>query len=257
MSDLVDCCNEKLFDIVMFDQCRFYVMQDVIWELVDDGIFLEIQFDWVKNIIVGFVWFNGQSVGIVVNNFKVLLGLFNIDVSDKVVCFICICDCYNVLILMLVDVLGFLFGVQQEYGGIICYGVKMFYVYVEVMVFKVMLIMCKSYGGVYFVMNSCDMGVDVVYVWLMVMVVVMGVEGVVNIVYCKDIKDLENLVVICVEKIVEYKEVFDNFYVVVVKGYIDDVILMEEICECLICIFEMLVNKEEMWFFKKYGNILF
>lgn len=230
-------------------------MQDVIRELVDDGTFLEIQPDWAKNIIVGFARLNGQSVGIVANNPKALSGSLNIDASDKAARFIRTCDCYNVPILTLVDVSGFLPGVQQEYGGIIRHGAKMLYAYAEATVPKVTLITRKSYGGAYLAMNSRDMGADVVYAWPTATVAVMGAEGAANIVYRKDIKDSENPAATRAEKIAEYKEAFDNPYVAAAKGYIDDVIPMEETRERLIRTFEMLANKEETRPFKKHGNI--
>ena len=254
-SDPVSRRNEKLLDIVTPDQRKPYSMQSVIHELVDDGTFLEIQPDWAKNIIVGFARLNGQSVGIVANNPKALSGSLNIDASDKAARFIRTCDCYNVPILTLVDVSGFLPGVQQEYGGIIRHGAKMLYAYAEASVPKVTLITRKSYGGAYLAMNSRDMGADVVYAWPTATVAVMGAEGAANIVYRKEIKESENPAATRAEKIAEYKETFDNPYVAAAKGYIDDVIPMEETRERLIKTFEMLRDKEETRPYKKHGNI--
>ncbi|WP_414656868.1 acyl-CoA carboxylase subunit beta [Deinococcus sp. VB343] len=247
--------NEKLLDIVTPDQRKPYAMLDVIKEIVDDGTFLEIQPDWAKNIIVGFARLNGQSVGIVANNPKSMGGSLNIDASDKAARFIRTCDCYNVPILTLVDVSGFLPGVQQEYGGIIRHGAKMLYAYAEASVPKVTLITRKSYGGAYLAMNSRDMGADVVYAWPTATVAVMGAEGAANIVYRKEIKESENPAATRAEKIAEYKETFDNPYVAAAKGYIDDVIPMEETRERLIKTFEMLRDKEETRPYKKHGNI--
>ncbi|MDO4245475.1 MAG: acyl-CoA carboxylase subunit beta [Deinococcus sp.] len=254
-NDPVSRRNEKLLDIVTPDQRKPYSMQSVIHELVDDGTFLEIQPDWAKNIIVGFARLNGQSVGIVANNPKALSGSLNIDASDKAARFIRTCDCYNVPILTLVDVSGFLPGVQQEYGGIIRHGAKMLYAYAEASVPKVTLITRKSYGGAYLAMNSRDMGADVVYAWPTATVAVMGAEGAANIVYRKEIKESENPAATRAEKIAEYKETFDNPYVAAAKGYIDDVIPMEETRERLIKTFEMLRDKEETRPYKKHGNI--
>lgn len=253
--DPADRQNEALLDIVTPDQRKPYEMQAVIKELVDDGDFLEIQPNWAKNMICGFARLNGQSVGIVANNPKVMAGTLNIDASDKAARFIRTCDCYNVPILTLVDVTGFLPGVNQEHAGIIRHGAKMLYAYAEATVPKVTLITRKSYGGAYLAMNSRDMGADVVYAWPTAAVAVMGAEGAANIVYRKDIKNSENPEATRAEKIAEYKEAFDNPYVAASKGYIDDVIPMEKTRHILTQTFEMLRDKEEERPYRKHGNI--
>ena len=254
-SDPVDRRNDRLLEIVTPDQRRPYAMLDVIKELVDDGEFLEIQPDWAKNIIVGYARLNGQSVGIVANNPKSMGGSLNIDASDKAARFIRTCDCYNIPILTLVDVSGFLPGVQQEYGGIIRHGAKMLYAYAEASVPKVTLICRKSYGGAYLAMNSRDMGADAVYAWPTATVAVMGAEGAANIVYRKEIKESDNPAAKRAEKIAEYKDTFDNPYIAAGKGYIDDVIAIEDTRRVLIQTFEMLQDKEEVSPYKKHGNI--
>lgn len=247
--------NEKLLELVTPDQRRPYAMLDVVHELVDGGTFLEIQPDWAKNIIVGFARLNGQSVGIVANNPKAMSGSLNIDASDKAARFIRTCDCYNIPLLTLVDVSGFLPGVQQEYGGIIRHGAKMLYAYAEATVPKITLITRKSYGGAYLAMNSRDMGADVVYAWPTATVAVMGAEGAANIVYRKDIKESANPEATRAQKIAEYKEAFDNPNVAAAKGYIDDVIPMETTRARLIQTFAMLRDKQEARPFKKHGNM--
>ncbi|NTY00287.1 acyl-CoA carboxylase subunit beta [Deinococcus sp. JMULE3] len=247
--------NERLLDIVVPDQRKPYAMHDVIHELVDDGTFLEIQPNWAKNIVVGFARLNGESVGIVANNPRVMAGTLNIDASDKAARFIRTCDCYNIPILTLVDVTGFLPGVAQEHAGIIRHGAKMLYAYAEATVPKVTLITRKSYGGAYLAMNSRDMGADVVYAWPTAAVAVMGAEGAANIVYRRDIQSSDNPDATRAQKIAEYKDAFDNPYVAASKGYIDDVIPMEDTRRVLIQTFEMLRDKEEARPYKKHGNI--
>ena len=253
--DPVDRRNDKLLDIVLPDQRKPYAMHAVIHELVDDGTFLEIQPNWAKNIVVGFARLGGQSVGIVANNPRVMAGTLNIDASDKAARFIRTCDCYNVPVLTLVDVTGFLPGVAQEHAGIIRHGAKMLYAYAEATVPKVTLITRKSYGGAYLAMNSRDMGADVVYAWPTAAVAVMGAEGAANIVYRREINASENPEATRAEKIADYKDAFDNPYVAASKGYIDDVIPMEDTRRVLIQTFAMLRDKTETRPYKKHGNM--
>ncbi|SEJ61069.1 Acetyl-CoA carboxylase, carboxyltransferase component [Deinococcus reticulitermitis] len=254
-TDPADRRNDKLLSVVTPDQRKPYPMIDVIKELVDDGDFLELQPDWAKNIIVGFAHLNGAPVGIVANNPKSMGGSLNIDASDKAARFIRTCDCYNIPILTLVDVSGFLPGVQQEHAGIIRHGAKMLYAYAEATVPKVTLIVRKSYGGAYLAMNSRDMGADVVYAWPTATVAVMGAEGAANIVYRKEIKESENPAAARAQKVAEYKETFDNPYIAAAKGYIDDVIAIEDTRRVLVQTFEMLKDKVEERPYKKHGNI--
>lgn len=254
-SDPIDRRNDRLLDIITPDQRRPYDMQEVIRELVDDGKFLEIQPSWAKNIMIGFASMGGQTVGIVANNPKVMAGTLNIDASDKAARFIRTCDCYNIPILTLVDVTGFLPGVAQEHAGIIRHGAKMLYAYAEASVPKITLITRKSYGGAYLAMNSRDMGADLVFAWPTAAVAVMGAEGAANIVYRREIKESDDPQVTRAAKIAEYKEAFDNPYVAASKGYVDDVIAIETTRQRLVQSFQMLKDKEEVRPFKKHGNI--
>lgn len=253
--DPVDRPNTRLLDIVTPDQRRPYAMHDVIHELVDEGTFLEIQPGWARNILCGFARLNGSPVGIVANNPKVMAGTLNIDASDKAARFIRTCDCYNIPILTLVDVTGFLPGVAQEHAGIIRHGAKMLYAYAEATVPKITLITRKSYGGAYLAMNSRDMGADVVYAWPTAAVAVMGAEGAANIVYRRDIQKSDNPEATRAEKIAQYKQTFDNPYVAAAKGYIDDVIPIEDTRRRLIQTFAMLRDKVETRPYKKHGNM--
>ncbi len=254
-NDPINRSNEKLLNIVNPDQRKPYAMHEVIYELVDEGTFLEVQPNWAKNILCGFARLNGESVGVVANNPRVMAGALNIDSSDKAARFIRTCDCYNIPVLTLVDVTGFMPGVQQEHAGIIRHGAKMLYAYAEATVPKITLITRKSYGGAYLAMNSRDMGADVVYAWPTAAVAVMGAEGAANIVYRREIINSDNPEATRAQKIAEYKEVFDNPYVAAGKGYIDDVIPMEDTRRILIEAFKMLKDKKEIRPYKKHGNI--
>ncbi len=245
----------ELLSIVHPDQRRPYPMHDVIRTLVDDRRFLEIQPDFAKNIIVGFAHLGGQPVGVVANNPRHLAGTLNIDASDKAARFIRTCDAFNVPVVTLVDVTGFLPGVAQEHAGIIRHGAKMLYAYAEATVPKITLITRKSYGGAYLAMNSKDMGADVVLAWPTAAVAVMGAEGAANIIYRREIERSPDPAATRAQKIEEYKKRFDNPYVAAAKGYIDDVVDPKHTRLALIRHLRMLEGKEQSLPFRKHGNI--
>ncbi len=245
----------QILEIVHPDQRKPYPMIDVIRTVVDDSDFLEVQPAFARNIICGFARLGGRSVGIVANNPRYMAGVLNIDASDKAARFIRTCDCYNVPIITLVDVTGFLPGVTQEHQGIIRHGAKMLYAYAEATVPKITLITRKSYGGAYLAMNSRDMGADVVLAYPNAAVAVMGAEGAANIIYRREIQKSPNPDSTRAEKIAEYKKAFDNPYVAASRGYIDDVIHPEDTRIHLIAHLEMLQDKLEERPFKKHGNI--
>lgn len=247
----------ELLDLVFINFNQLYDMKEMICVVVDDNSFFELQEEFVCNIVIGYICLNGKMIGVVVNQLLVLVGMFDINVFVKVVCFVCFCDVFNILLFILVDVLGFFLGVDQEYGGIICNGVKLFYVYCEVMVLKVMVIVCKVYGGVYDVMSFKYIRGDVNLVYFIVEIVVMGFDGVVNIFFYKEIDKVVDIEVRCKELQDDYCSKFVNFYWVVELGYVDEVIDLVIICMCLICSFEMFVNKWQFNLFKKYLNFLF
>jgi methylmalonyl-CoA decarboxylase subunit alpha len=245
----------RILEIVHPDQKKPYPMLEVIGEIVDEGKFLEIQPHFAKNMICGFARLGGRSVGIVANNPRFMAGVLNIDASDKAARFIRTCDCYNIPIVTLVDVTGFLPGVAQEHQGIIRHGAKMLYAYAEASVPKITLITRKSYGGAYLAMNSRDMGADVVLAYPNAAVAVMGAEGAANIIYRREIGKSDNQAATRAEKIAEYKQAFDNPYVAASRGYIDDVIHPEDTRRHLILHLEMLSQKREERPFKKHDNI--
>lgn len=245
----------EVLDIVHPDPKRPYNMHHIIQTIVDEGKFLEIHTGFAKNIIVGFAHLGSQSVGIVANNPRFMAGALDINASDKAARFIRTCDSFNIPILTLVDVTGFLPGVTQEHQGIIRHGAKMLYAYAEATVPKITLITRKSYGGAYLAMNSRDMGADVVLAWPTGAVAVMGAEGAANIIYRKEIQSSPDPAATRQAKIAEYKRTFDNPYVAAGRGYIDDVIDPTDTRRVLIQHLEMLYTKQEERPYKKHGNI--
>ncbi len=253
--DPIDREVPQVMQIVHPDQRKPYPMVDVIKAIVDDHEFFEIQPNFAKNILTGYARLGGQSVGIVANNPKSMAGTLNIDASDKAARFIRTCDCFNIPIVTLVDVTGFLPGVSQEHAGIIRHGAKMLYAYAEATVPKITLITRKSYGGAYLAMNSRDMGADVVLAWPTSAVAVMGAEGAANIIYRKEIKNSASPDATRAAMIADYKEKYDNPYWAASRGYIDDVIDPKQSRKHLIQHLRMLEQKAETRPYKKHGNI--
>jgi acetyl-CoA carboxylase carboxyltransferase component len=232
-----------------------YDMHGVIDRIVDDGDFLELQPAWAANIIVGFARFEGRSVGIVAQQPAVLAGALDIDASDKAARFVRTCDAFNVPLLTLVDVPGFLPGVAQEHGGIIRHGAKLLYAYCEATVPKVTVITRKAYGGAYDVMSSKHVGGDVNLAWPTARIAVMGVEGAVKIIFRDELAGATDQAVELARLSHEYEERFANPYVAAGRGYLDDVILPSETRPRVIAAFEMLEGKRVEGPRRKHGNI--
>ncbi len=247
--------DESLNTIVPENPNKSYDMKNIITNLADNGEFLEVQQYYAKNIITGFVRINGQSIGVIANQPSVLAGCLDINASDKACRFIRTCDSFNVPILNLVDVPGFLPGTAQEFGGIIRHGAKMLFAYSEATVPKVTLIVRKAYGGAYLGMCSKELGADVVLAWPNAEIAVMGPDGAANIIFKKDIQEAENSAEVRSEKISEYREKFSNPYVAAARGYIDDVIEPAVTRVRLASAFEMLSGKRESRPAKKHGNL--
>lgn len=219
--------DDALNDIIPDNPNKAYDMYGVIGSIVDDGIFLEVQKNWAKNIIIGFAHMNGRSVGIVANQPAVLAGVLDINASRKAGRFVRFCDAFNIPLVTLVDVPGFLCGTQQEYGGIIANGAKLLYAYGEATVPKVTVTLRKSYGGAHIVMSSKQLRGDINYAWPTANIAVMGADGAVGIVYSKELKAAatpEEKAALKEEKKKEYDELFCNPYKAASYGYIDDVI---------------------------------
>ncbi|WP_025899880.1 acyl-CoA carboxylase subunit beta [Sneathiella glossodoripedis] len=228
-----------------------YDMMELVEKLADEGDFFEIQPDFAKNIITGFARIEGQTVGVVANQPMVLAGCLDIDSSRKAARFVRFCDCFNIPIVTLVDVPGFLPGTAQEYGGIIKHGAKLLYAYAEATVPKVTVITRKAYGGAYDVMASKHLRGDVNYAWPSAEIAVMGAKGAVEIIFRSELGDEEKIK----RKTDEYSERFANPFIAGHRGFIDDVIMPNNTRHRVAASLRMLKNKqlENPW--KKHGNI--
>lgn len=247
--------NTKLDTLVPENPNKAYDMYEVIQEIADDGQFVEYQKYFAPNIVTGFIRLNGQSIGIIASQPKAMAGCLDINSADKASRFIRTCDAFNIPLLTLEDVPGFLPGTAQEHGGIIRHGAKMLFAYSEASVPKVTLITRKAYGGAYIGMCSKHLGADFVYAWPDTEIAVMGAEGAANIIFSKDIKGAEDPVAKRQEKIAEYQDTMMNPYIAASRGYIDDVIMPHESRKYLISAFESLKGKRVDKPLKKHGNI--
>ncbi len=254
-SDPTDRMDSALDSIVPDDASKPYDMHGVIERIVDDSAFLEIQPGWAPNIITGFARLAGRSVGIVAQQPAVLAGALDIDASTKAARFVRTCDCFNVPLLTLVDVPGFLPGVGQEHGGIIRHGAKLLYAYCEATVPKLTVITRKAYGGAYDVMSSKHVRGDINLAWPTAEIAVMGAEGAVNILNRDDIAAAADPEAARSQLVADYEERFANPYVAAARGYVDDVIRPSETRPRLIKALEMLADKRDTNPPKKHGNI--
>ena len=254
-NDPVDRMDPELDTVVPADPRVPYDMHDVISRVVDDGRFLEVQPGWAPNIIVGFARLDGQSIGIVAQQPSVLAGALDIEASTKAARFVRTCDCFNVPLLTLVDVPGFLPGVGQEHGGIIRHGAKLLYAYCEATVPKLTVITRKAYGGAYDVMSSKHIRGDMNFAWPTAEIAVMGAEGAVNIIFRDAIAQADDPVAERQRLVAEYESEFANPYVAAARGYVDDVIKPSETRPRLIQALAVMAGKRESNPRKKHGNI--
>ena len=222
--DPIDRLEDGLNDIIPDDPNKAYDMYEVIGGIIDNGEFLEVHKDYAQNIIVGFARFNGQAVGIVANQPCKMAGVLDINASRKAARFVRFCDAFNIPLVTLVDVPGFLPGTGQEYGGVILHGAKLLYAYGEATVPKVTITLRKSYGGAYCVMSSKHLRGDINYAWPTAEIAVMGPAGAVEIIFAKEVAASEDPKSTAAEKEAEYKKAFANPYNAARYGYIDDVI---------------------------------
>lgn len=253
--DDINRIDERLNEIVPENPNKPYDMKEVIRILADNNDFFEVQPYYAQNIITGFIRLNGKSVGVVANQPKVLAGCLDINASDKAARFIRTCDSFNIPILTLVDVPGFLPGTDQEYGGIIRHGAKMLYSYSEATVPKVTIILRKAYGGAHLAMCSRQLRADMVLAWPTAEIAVMGPEGAANIIFRKDIEASEDPLATKTEKIKEYRDTVANPYVAAARGYVDDVIEPMVTRPRIISALDMLSSKREGRPTKKHGNM--
>jgi len=246
-----DILNEILPDVPN----KAYDMYKVITAITDNGEFFEVQPKFAKNIIVGFARFNGQSVGIVANQPSAYAGVLDVNASRKGARFVRFCDAFNIPIVSLVDVPGFLPGTGQEYNAVILHGAQLLYAYGEATVPKVTITLRKSYGGSHIVMGCKQLRTDINYAWPNAEIAVMGASGAVAVLYAKAAKDAENPAEFLAEKEQEYSDLFANPYQAAKYGYIDDVIEPRNtrfrICRAL----AQLTTKRESLPAKKHGNI--
>jgi len=247
--------DEALDSIIPDDPGKPYNIKEVIRMVVDNGQFFEIHEAYAANVVVGFARLGGHSVGIVANQPAVLAGVLDINASDKAGRFVRFCDSFNIPILTLEDVPGFMPGTGQEHGGIIRHGAKLLYAFCEATVPKLTVITRKAYGGAYDVMSSKHIRGDINLAWPSAEIAVMGPEGAVNIIFRKELEKAEDPVKRKAELVAEYREKFANPYVAAERGYIDDVIEPRETRPRLINALEMLSNKRDTNPAKKHGNI--
>jgi propionyl-CoA carboxylase beta chain len=232
-----------------------YDMREVIEGIIDENSFLEVHKNYAENIIVGFARIGGRSVGIVANQPAVLAGVLDINASLKGARFVRFCDCFNVPLLVLEDVPGFLPGTDQEWHGIITHGAKLLYAFCEATVPRITVITRKAYGGAYDVMNSKHIGADMNYAWPSAEIAVMGAKGASEIIFKKEIAEAEDSEAKLQEKVDEYTAKFANPYRAAHRGYIDEVIEPAETRQKLMRAFKMLENKVATLPKKKHGNI--
>ena len=257
-SDPAGRVDDALNEIIPESPNKAYDMYQVIGSIVDDGKFLEVHRDWGKNIIVGFAHMNGRSVGIVANQPKILAGVLDINASRKAARFVRFCDAFNIPLVTLVDVPGFLCGTQQEYGGIISHGAKLLYAYGEATVPKVTVTLRKSYGGAHITMSCKQLRGDINYAWPSANIAVMGAEGAVEILYSKEIRSIEDPAErarVAEEKKKEYNDLFCNPYNAASHGYIDDVIEPRNTRFRVIRALEQLADKKQENPWKKHDNL--
>lgn len=247
--------RDVLKDIVPDNANQPYDMREVIEGIVDENSFLEVHKNFAENIVVGFARLAGRSIGVVANNPAFLAGVLDVHSSTKGARFVRFCDAFNIPLLVLEDVPGFLPGTDQEWNAIITNGAKLLYAFSEATVPRVTVITRKAYGGAYDVMNSKHIGADMNFAWPGAEIAVMGAKGAAEIIFKKEITNAENPDLAWKEKETEYAEKFANPYRAAERGFIDEVIMPEETRIKLISSFKMLENKVANLPKRKHGNI--
>jgi acetyl-CoA carboxylase carboxyltransferase component len=245
--------KKSIEEIVPVDPHNPYDIRDIIRAVTDGSDFFEIMEYFAKNIVIGFGRIQGNTIGFVANQPMYLAGVLDCDSSDKAARFIRYCNAFNIPIVTLEDMPGYLPGVDQEHAGVIRHGAKLLYAYSEATVPKVTVIIRKAYGGGYIAMNSRHLGADFVFAWPTAEIAVMGPEGAANIVFKKEIDEAENPAEMRKQKIQEYKDKFANPFVAASKGYIDEVIEPAETRARLIHSLEVSGSKVDQRPAKKHG----
>jgi acetyl-CoA carboxylase carboxyltransferase component len=244
-----------LNEIIPDDPRKSYDMKDVIRSIVDNGNFFEPHEYYAPNMIICFARLNGRTIGILANQPMHLAGCLEVNASDKATRFIRFCDAFNIPLLTLTDVPGYLPGKDQEWSGIIRHGAKLLWCYSEATVPKLTLITRKAYGGAYIAMCSRHLGADFVFAWPAAEIAVMGAEGAANIIHRREIKEADDPKAKRAEKIQEYRQLFSNPYIAASRGYVDAIIEPSNTRPTLISALEAIVNKRETRPPKKHGNI--
>ena len=246
---------EELNQFIPENPNEAYDMRDIILSTVDNGDFLEIHELFAPNLIVGFARYDGYSVGIVANQPSYLSGVLDNDASIKGARFVRFCDCFNIPVVTLVDVPGFLPGTVQEYNGIIRNGAKMLYAYAEATVPKVTVIIRKAYGGAYCVMSSKHLRGDINYAWPTAEIAVMGAKGAVEVLYARESKKNDDPAAFLAEKELEYADAVVNPFIAAKRGYIDDIIEPARTRFRVVKALQLVKNKRDTNPMKKHGNI--
>jgi acetyl-CoA carboxylase carboxyltransferase component len=247
--------EQALNTIIPSEPNKPYDVKDLIHLIVDDRQFFEIHPVYAQNIVVGFARLGGHSIGIVADQPAVLAGVLDIKASEKAARFVRFCDAFNIPLVTLVDVPGFLPGTDQEYGGVIRCGAKLLYAYCEATVPKITIITRKAYGGAYIVMSSKHIRGDVNLAWPTAEIAVMGPDAAVNIIFRKELTAAEDPALRKTELVTEFTEKFAHPYVAAARGFLDDVIEPGETRPRLINALEMLANKRDTNPPKKHGLI--
>jgi propionyl-CoA carboxylase beta chain len=253
--ELGDEIRMQLATVIPDSTNKPYDMHDVIKGIIDEDSFYEIHKNYAENIIVGFARLAGRSVGIIANQPNFLAGVLGVKSSKKAARFTRFCDCFNIPLLVLVDVPGFLPGTDQEWEGIIVHGAKLLYALSEATVPRVTVITRKAYGGAYDVMNSKHIGADMNFAWPTAEIAVMGAKGASEIIFKKEISEADDHEAKLLEKEAEYANLFANPYTAAQRGFVDEVILPQDTRRKLIKAFSMLENKVSVTPNRKHGNI--
>lgn len=256
-SDDINRMIPELNDIIPENPNKAYDMYEIIRKIADDGVLFDVMPHYAKNMITCYIRMAGSTVGVIANQPQVGAGCLDINASDKAARFIRRCDAFNIPLLTIEDVPGFLPGTAQEHGGIIRHGAKMLYAYCEATVPKITMILRKAYGGAYIGMCNKELGSDMVLAWPSAQIAVMGASGAVNIISSvkKEIKAAEDPEAVRKEKIEEYEKKFNNPYIAAELGYVDDIIEPATSRQRIISALDMLSTKRESLPAKKHGNI--
>jgi propionyl-CoA carboxylase beta chain len=254
-ADDQDPTDKSLADLIPDNPNQAYDMTEIIRRIVDGGEFFQVHESYARNIVVGYARMDGRTVGIVANQPEVMAGVLDINASAKAARFVRFCDAFNIPIVTLIDVPGFMPGSAQEHSGIIRHGAKLIYAYAEATVPKISVLTRKAYGGAYIVMSSKGLKGDINYSWPTGELAVMGAGGAVNIIYRNQLKDADDPDQLRADLVKEYEDRLINPYVAAGRGLIDDVIDPSETRHKVIRALAMLDNKREVLPPKKHGSI--